>query len=464
MKIYAILSALIWLAVTLLSHGCFGTKGFFYDLPNGQMPFGIFLILYILSFIFYLIIITKITRLPACRHNIFIVIAGTVVFRLILLPSIPIHENDIYRYIWDGRVFNAGINPYKYAPIQAIVKPASPERQADFEKLRSLRDEDPKTYRRISFKDIPTIYPPLAQAFFALSTLLAPDSVIVMKLLSVLFDLGVVFFLYIILKINKQNPLYIVIYAWNPLVLKEFANSGHCDAIAICCVTAAVYLILKGKYTLSAVSLGLGVLSKIYPLIFIPFLLLKKQYISFLTSLLVIFTGYLPFVIWGHTDHMSVFSGLGTYTREWTNNGFIYSLIHPLVSHFSERPIMISKIICGTMFLLIWISVFINRQDLVKKMFWVVTAIFLLSPSGFPWYFCWVIPFLCIYRSYSLIILSGLLILYYFAFTRDFGTFAAGGYEIDNLLLIQYIPFYLILLFEWYKRHALLHQNYPEVS
>ena len=468
MTIYAIISALIWLAVTLLSHGWLGTDGFFYDLPNRQMPFGRFFILYVSAFILYLAVIIKVKGFSANRRNIFIVIAAAIVFRFILLSGIPVHENDIYRYLWDGKVSTSGINPYKYPPIQASIRPSDAELgtrsdssvvergfkpvstgvDIDYAKLKSIRDENRKFYRRISFKDIPTVYPPLAQAIFALSTILAPGSILFMKILSVLFDAGVIFLLYMVLKNLKQNPLYVVVYAWNPLVLKEFANSGHFDSLAILSVTAAVYLIIKKKYLISSVCLGLGVLSKFYPIIFLPFYMLKKQYKSFFISLTVIAAGYLPFFIWGHTGAAAVFAGFGTYTQEWANNGFIYNLIYSLTSNLGNNSYMFSKILCGVIFLIIWVFIYFNKQDLIEKMFWAVITMFLLSPVGDPWYFCWVIPFLCIYRRFSLILLSGLLILHYFVFTRDFGNLHIGSFKIDNLLLIQYVPFYIILFSE----------------
>ena len=468
MIIYALISALIWLAVTLLSHGYLETGGFFFDLPNGQMPFGRFFILYVLAFILYLITVIKVSRLPADRRNIFIVISGAIVFRLILLPGIPVHENDIYRYIWDGKVSNAGINPYKYPPIQASIrpgisdlrsmsdssaletglKPVSTVISSDFEKLKKTRDDNSKFYRRISFKDIPTVYPPFAQAVFTLSTLIAPGSIFFMKFLFVLFDTAVIFLLYMILKEMKQNPLYVVVYAWNPLVLKEFANSGHYDSLAICCVMLAVYLMLKKRYIFSSISLGLGVLSKFYPIIFIPFFLIKKQYKAVPVSLAVIGAGYLPFFIWGKTGLRSVFAGFGTYTREWANNGFIFSIIPALTAIFVYDPYILSRILCGTIFVIIWIFIYFNKQDLPGKMFWAVTAVFLLSPVGAPWYFCWIIPFLCVYRRFSLIALSGLLILHYFIFTRDFGAVHIGSFKIVNLLLMQYVPFFLFFIIE----------------
>ncbi len=446
--VYAFFSLLTWLAVTLLSRGFLGTEGFFYDLPNARMPFGRFFILYTAAFVLYLLAVSKVSKLSADRLSIFVVIAGAFLFRLVLLPGVPVHENDIYRYIWDGKVFTSGINPYKYPPIQASIKPSSKDLRKDFETLKSLRDNDPRFYRRISFKDIPTIYPPLTQAVFALSTFLAPGSIWFMKLLFIFFDMGVIIITFMILKVLNRNPLYIIVYAWNPLVLKEFSNSGHYDALAVLLVMAAVYLLLREKHVFSFACLGLGFLSKFFPLALVPFFLLKKQYRAFLAFFAVVLAGYLPFFIWGDTDFFAVFKGLGTYTREWSNNGFIFELIYSVNSIFSSKPLILSKITCGILFTFTWLLIFFRRQTVIEKMFWALTALFLLSPVGDPWYFCWVIPFLCIYCRYSLIALSYLLILSYFVFTRDFGSLKLYGFKIDIILLMQYIPFYLFLLFE----------------
>jgi alpha-1,6-mannosyltransferase len=454
--IYALLSALVWLAVTLLSLGFLGVDGFFYDLPNSAMPFGRFFILYTAAFFLYLAVILRVVRLPSNKQNVLIILISAVVFRLILLPGIPVHENDIYRYIWDGKVALSGINPYKCSPIKASIKPSSKEMQADFEKLKSLRDEDLKSYWRISFKDVPTIYPPLAQAIFTIAAFIAPGSVLFMKFMFVLFDTGVIFLLFIILKQLKQNPLYVVIYAWNPLILKEFANSGHYDSLAIFCVMFAACMMIKEKPLFSAAGLGLGVLAKFYPLVFIPFFLIKKQYRAFFFSIFVIVAGYLVFFIWGDTGSSSVFYGLNTYTQEWVNNGFIYSLISDLVSSVSVNSIILSKIICGILYILIWIYIFVNARPVIEKMFLAVTLLFLMSPVGFPWYFCWVIPFLCIYRNWSMTLLSYLLIIYYFVFTRTFGSLTLGIFNMDWLMLIQYVPFLIILIAKWFYKKGLL--------
>ena len=452
---YALLSALVWLAVTLLSHGFLGTGGFFYDLPNREMPFGRFFVLYSSAFIIYLAVILKVSRIPSNNKNIFILIFSAIMFRMILLPGVPVHENDIYRYIWDGKAAITGINPYQYPQIQASIKPTSQSLQVDFERLKSLRDEDPESYRRISFKDISTIYPPLAQAAFAFAALMAPGSILFLKTMFVLFDTGVILLLFLMLKSMKQNPLYTVIYAWNPLVLKEFANSGHYDSLALLCVIWGAYMMIREKWTFSGAALGLGVIAKFYPLIFIPFFLIKREYRAFFFSIIIVCAGYLPFFLWGQADYTSIFSGLKTYAQEWVNNGFIYSLIIMPASLFSLNPAIIAKIICLLLYAAIWILIFFDTMPVLKKMFCAVTMLFLLSPVGFPWYFCWVIPFLCIYRNRGLILLSYLLILYYFIFTRDIGGFTLWGATMGWLMLMQYLPFYLFLLFELLNKYRL---------
>lgn len=432
----------------MLSRGFLGTEGFFHDLPNARMPFGRFFMLYTISFAFYVLAVRRVGKLPASNRNVLTVLIGAVVFRLVLVPSVPVHENDMYRYIWDGKVFTAGINPYKYSPMRASIKPAVPDQQEDFEKLRLLRDEDPAVYRRISYKDVPTIYPPLSQVVFAVSTLLAPGSIYFMKFFFVLFDMAVVVLIYMILKNLKQNPLYVVVYAWSPLVLKEIANSGHCDALAICCVMAAMYFALRKQTVFSSVGLGLGVLSKFYPLILCPLFPRKKSYGASIACLSIIVAGYLPFFVWGRASPVSVFTGLGIFAKEWSVNGFVFESVYALISVFEDDPLIMSKILCGIVFITIWIYIYFKKREFSEKAFWAVTALFLLSPVGAPWYFCWVIPFLCIYRKYSLILLSYLLIFSYFEFTHDFGTLRLGKFQIDNLLLMQYVPFYSALLFE----------------
>ncbi|MBL7961539.1 hypothetical protein JNL27_14995, partial [bacterium] len=125
-----------------------------------------------------------------------------VVFRVTLLFSEPVLSDDIYRYVWDGKVSNEGINPYRYAP--------------DSDNLKGIRDEI--IYPNVNHKSVHTIYPPLLQYLFQFVTLIYP-SVFMMKLALLLFDIGVVVMIFFILKFLDRSLGWIIVYAWNPLVI-----------------------------------------------------------------------------------------------------------------------------------------------------------------------------------------------------------------------------------------------------
>ena len=91
-------------------------NGFYYDTANNDMPTEVFLVLFAVSFSLILYLLRKVESFAPERNSLAIIIFFAVLLRLIALPGEPIHENDIYRYIWDGKSVNKGINPYKYPP------------------------------------------------------------------------------------------------------------------------------------------------------------------------------------------------------------------------------------------------------------------------------------------------------------------------------------------------------------
>src|SRR5580765_8351520 len=146
-------------------------------------------------------------------------------FRLSILFFPPYLSDDIYRYVWDGRVQSAGINPYRYIP-------------AD-ESLEKLRDE--KIYPNINRRDYArTIYPPLAEGAFLLITRLS-ESVTWMKAVMVGFEAIAVWALIQLLVSFGFARQRVLIYAWHPLVVWEFAGSGHVDALAIAFIALALF-------------------------------------------------------------------------------------------------------------------------------------------------------------------------------------------------------------------------------
>jgi len=172
-----------------------------------------------------------------------VILIFAVCFRIVLWLSPPTLSDDIYRYIWEGRLVSMGINPFEYAP--------------DASQLENMRDQ--KIFPRINHKDFVTIYPPLNQFMFSVSTQLHP-SIKMMKLTFVIFDLLTMVVLILTLFTLKTDLNRIIIYAWNPLIIMEFAGSGHLDSAAIFFLMLSFYLFIKSKTFSSILSLALSFL------------------------------------------------------------------------------------------------------------------------------------------------------------------------------------------------------------
>ncbi|MCH8921658.1 MAG: hypothetical protein IIA67_00765 [Planctomycetes bacterium] len=231
------------------------------------------------------------------RRILPVIVIAAIVFRATLLFTEPIQEVDIYRYMWDGEVVAAGHNPYRYSPQN--VAGAAQERQAfpsaemsgDLAELVSLRSSAPAKATildRVHHSQYTTVYPPISQAVFAAAAFTTPDDasvfthLVVMKLWLLLFDLLTLWLVIRLLKIAGRPRGWALAYAWCPLLMKEVANSGHLDSIAVFFATLAVYLTAtlfvstgssSRRCSLAMLALAAGVGAKLYPIVLAPLLL-----------------------------------------------------------------------------------------------------------------------------------------------------------------------------------------------
>ena len=266
---------------------------FAFGSAEGDRPILLVLTLLAVSFAIYLLALRAATRIPWRPSLGWAILAPALLFRILLAPTSMIQEIDIYRYLWDGAVAAQGVSPYRYAPADVDAADAGEQLPADLRRLVALRDnsrEAADLLRRIHYAEIPTVYPPVSQMVFASAYMLTPSGmsvparVLALKSLLLIFDVGVIGLLSLLLKRVDRSPGWVVAYAWCPLVLKEFANSGHLDSIAVFFSTAAVWGVVEfvvaptGRSSRtalfgSAAALALGVGAKLYPLILLPVLL-----------------------------------------------------------------------------------------------------------------------------------------------------------------------------------------------
>ncbi|HEY9284522.1 MAG TPA: glycosyltransferase 87 family protein, partial [Pyrinomonadaceae bacterium] len=193
-------------------------------------------------------------RAPSSRRTLFVVLVFAALFRLWPLAAAPRLSDDIYRYVWDGRVQAAGVNPYRYIPAE--------------EPLAHLRDE--AIYTKINRRDYaPTIYPPLAQMIF-LATTRASESVAWMKLTMVAFEAAAVWAVVWLLASYGLPRQRVVLFAWHPLAVWEIAGSGHLDAVMICFVCLALVARRRGREGAAGALLACAALVKFYPVVLAP--------------------------------------------------------------------------------------------------------------------------------------------------------------------------------------------------
>ena len=189
------------------------------------------------------------------RRTLALILGFGLLLRLIVLPVEPLLSDDIFRYVWDGRVQAAGVNPYRYVP-------ADPA-------LAGLRDA--AIFPRINRADYAvTIYPPVAQVFFFLVTRLS-ESALAMKAALVACEAVTVAAVIGLLRRLEKPTGRVVAYAWHPLPVWEVANNGHVDALMVALTMAGIWLVLaRGRALWGAAAVALGALVKPFALLALP--------------------------------------------------------------------------------------------------------------------------------------------------------------------------------------------------
>ena len=357
------------------------------------------------------------------RATAFILGLG-VLMRVILIPIDPI-STDVNRYIWDGRVQAAGINPYLYIP-------ADPA-------LEDLRDDE--IYPEINRKSYAhTIYPPFAEIVFYLVTRI-DESVIAMKIAMVCFELVAIWAMTRLLRSRAMPSTRILLYAWHPLPIWEFAGSGHVDAIALTCVMLALLAAEMKRPVLAGIALGGAALTKYFPVLVGPAAYRRWDWKLPLAGLLTIAALYLPYLSAGS----QIFGFLSGYKREeGLDNGMGFYplvLLRHLVSYLP--PIVTASYMpfAALVLLGLGLRILFRRRapgaDLGGA-FLLASAFTVLTSPHFPWYLAWLVPFLCFMPSWPVIWLTGTATLMYVAGWPP--SFAAGS--------LFYLPFFVLLAFD----------------
>lgn len=399
---------------------------------------------------------------PRPRGDPIVLILGlSVLFRVTLLfTTPPTLSDDVYRYIWDGRLANAGVNPYAYAVESPLLdRFDSPQRAL------------------INNRWMASPYLPVAQALFAAVQRLAPDSPLAFQVAAVLFDLLTGWLVTDLLRRLGLPRARALIYLWNPLVIVEFAHGAHVDALMICLMMAALWALVATRSRFpSVVALAAATLTKGLPALLLPVVARRWGWRRTIVYAGLIAAVCFPFALeagWGLTgplDGEGLFGALRIYAAHWNYNGGLYHWIEVLLSGYQTAgavppeivgwgPIRTAKLIVAAALGLVLIAVWRMSQQrdddlaLLRLAMVPLAAYLLLATTVHPWYVALIIPllpFLLPKQGEAARINRLLLPWLYFSVVvaLSYLTYLdpANLREYDWVRLVEYVPLYLLLV------------------
>jgi hypothetical protein len=430
------------------------------------------------------------------------VLAVALALRAITVAAPPTFSDDIYRYVWDGRVGLAGLNPFSHAP--------------DDPALVQLRDAG---WERVNHRELRTIYPPASQLWFMATTAVSPTPT-AFKVLAALADIGVVWLVILLARRRSRAgpataglalPATVAgaAYGWNPLVCIETGMSGHLEPLAVLPLLIAVWLASAAGASGGAggaigwrrgvgagVGLGLAAGTKLLPLLLLPVVGRRVRW-SWLVAPLLLGALYLPFLGAG----AQLVETLDTFARRWEGNGSLFAvvrggaeglfgwlggggkddLIHlPFLDGLAAalqdgffslhkdggfdpvRPgawpatdlaLAAAKIVSGAVVLATLGYCVFRRVNPLTAACWVLGALVIALPVAHPWYLLWVLPFAAARGGWPWLWLTATMPLAYLPLE---GWWSAGRWDAPAWIqLVEYIPFFALLgLLAWRRRRS----------
>lgn len=309
------------------------------------------------------------------------VLGIALLLHLAMLLAPPMLSSDLYRYVWDGRVQWAGINPYLHLP-------ADPD-------LAFLRDQ--AVYPSINrATTAPTIYPPAAELFFASVAHSVPS----LKAAMLLLDFGSIALLITLLRRTGQSPAQVLIFAWNPLVVWEFGNNAHVDGLAAAVLLAALLLLLSQRPAWAGVALGAAILTKFLPAIAAPAFWAIGRWRAAIAAGLTIAALYAIYTLWDGAG-LHVLGFLGGYSAEEELNsgqGFwALAVLDRLASLPSWAPTLYQAL-AATALAAIGLRIAFHdaprsADQLCAAISLLIVALLIALSPHYPWYYVWAAAF-----------------------------------------------------------------------
>lgn len=360
-----------------------------------------------IAFIAFAVLAIALKRSPCwpARHGTAIVLGIALLLRLAVVTRLPELSDDLYRYVWDGRVLASGFDPYAHAPADSA--------------LWALRDD--VVHARINHPDLRTIYPPVAELGFAFVHFMMPG-VAGMKWWILLHDMALCALLVRWCIARGGSAFPAIAYAWNPLIVIEYAGSGHHDPTALLPLALA-FVLMTRRPSLSALAFSAAVLGKLLPILALPFLWRAWSNRARGLALATMATGLALFA-WRATGGGS---GLQAFAAHWRNNELVF---HYVAAGLGDAR---ARLVLGAGVALATLALALRASDLAIGARAALRTALIALPVLHPWYLGWAIVWEPLAPSWPWLLLSALALL-------NYGVFAPP---------VEGLSFHLPLIWRW---------------
>lgn len=387
-----------------------------------------FIVLALGAGIVYLIALYGFEQTRSSRASFILLIFAALVFRATLWPMLPTLSDDLQRYRWDAKVQANGWNPYAVAPQDP--------------RLANLRDH---YYEIMPGRETPTIYPPATELFYRAVWKFFPGP-IAFKVPFAAADVLVLLLLAWIFREEKDRDFRVAVYAWNPLVVVEFAASGHNDVLALLGIVAGLALVKK-RPALASMSIALAAMAKVFPAVLLPVWIRRagwpeKRSGWWATALAAAISLLLIVPYWNGRE--AIRANLTHYEANWKNNhASLYTIIDWMTGGGTRIPALVgAAVIAGLALWLAW-----KRAEPGRAAYLLIGISLAFWPNGYPWYFTWIVPLLCFFPNPAWLLLT---VLQFLSYKVLIGYGILGQFKFDPLMQwLVYAPFYALLFGGW---------------
>lgn len=275
-------------------------------------------------------------------------------------------DDDIHRYVWDGRVQRLGYNPY-------ILVPSDPA-------LAGLHTSETRT---LNNPEVPSPYPPGAQLFFRAVTAIH-ESTFALKVAFVICEMAIVFVLLDVLRRTQQGGHWVLAYAWHPLLATEVAGSGHVDIVGVLLLLVSAAALLRRWRAVAAIAFALAVAVKLLPIVLLPLYWKRVRLRDGVLGAAVLGLLYVPFL-----DHGRIpFGSLGTYVQRFRFNDPVFATLERVTA---PQVVAALAVLVGLL-----TAMWMRRRSVEWSsdgFAWPMAASLFCAPVVYPWYMLWLLPF-----------------------------------------------------------------------